>query len=515
MAAAPWRRGELAAGVATLGLLAAAYLPGLATATLLPDELVYLEAGAAYLDGDLSLNPEHPPLAKLAFGLGQRLVGDPVLGGRIVAVLVGLATAAALYALVARLAGRRWGLVAAGLWALLPHTLRWAGQPAGGLDKLDRFAMLDPVAAGLGFVAVVLALHAVAREPEDPDGRPSRLRAGTLVAAGVVAGLAGAAKLSALLLLPVVLAVPLVAAGGGRLARRLAVATGTGVAAVAGFLVVYLPFVAEAPLALSQIVTIQADHATAGHRILLAGTVYERAPWWANLWYQWRDDGPVLTVALWLAAAVGAVWGPARRELRWLLAAAVVVPMAGMATSSVALPHYRYLWLAPTTALAALGLAALWRRTRGRPAAPVVAGLLALVLVGAGGRSVWHTATRDAGDYRAVASLVTGEVAPAAAAAPSVLVHGYPRVLAFYLPGMRQVSDLPADVVVLDPAITSRHPVPALERELADGGYTRVRVDRLEVWLRPRRPPVTPARDPRPADPFIERDAQHLGRPVQ
>ena len=147
-------RGHVVAVLGVVGLWALAYLPHLTTATVLVDERVYLEAGRQYTAGTFEANPEHPPLAKLAFGLAGRLVGDPLLGGRLVAVLAGGVIAVVVGALVARLAGRWWGLAGAALWLVLPHALRMPGLAFGGFDRLDRYAMLDPVATALAVAAV-------------------------------------------------------------------------------------------------------------------------------------------------------------------------------------------------------------------------------------------------------------------------------------------------------------------------------------------------------------------------
>ncbi|MBW3620291.1 MAG: glycosyltransferase family 39 protein [Actinobacteria bacterium] len=444
---------------------AVAYLPRLTTATLLPDEAVYLEAGAALVAGDATANPEHPPLAKLLFGLAQTVVPDPVLAVRLVGVLAGLAIAVALFLLVSRATDRRWGVAAAGVWAILPHALRFPDQPFGGFDKLDRYGMLDPVATALAMLGLVAAMRWW-----DQRRLPWMLVAGGLL------GLAGAAKLSALLLLPVLLLVPVLSpARTPRVLWSCWAVLGAG--AVAAFLAAFAPLGVDAPAAVAHVVTLQDVHRSGGHPVVIGGVLHDRAPWWANLAYQWRDDGAVLTVALVLAAAVGATGRRTRDGSRAVLTAAVLVPLAGLALSPVALPHYRFLWLPPLVGLAILGIRDVGRRgLPGRVAATLVAG----VLLVAGGASVLHPSTRDAGDYRVVAELV-GELDDPR---PRVLVVGYPRILAHYVPQAELVRELPADVVVLDPKITARRPVEALEATLRESGtHRRLEVDRLVVWI--------------------------------
>lgn len=460
------RRVDVVASVLTVGLLLLAYLPGLTTATLLPDELVYLEAGAALVAGDGSVNPEHPPLAKLLFGLAQTVVPDPVLAVRLVGVAAGLAIAAALYLLVRRAADHRWALGAVAAWAILPHALRSPDGAFGGFDKLDRYGMLDPVATALA----MLALVAAARWLDDR-------RARWLVAAGALLGLAGAAKLSALLLLPVLVLLPALVPAWRPRVIWAAWAT-LGAAVVAGFVVAFVPLGGEAPAALVRVFSLQAEHRTAGHPVVIGGVLHHRAPWWASLAYQWRDDGPLLTAALTVAAVIGVASRRSGADLRVLLAAAVVIPAAGVAAGSVTLPHYRFLWLPPLVALGVLGVRALSAQGRAGRATAVV---LAAVVLAVGTQTLLHTATRDVSGYRLLAETLDDLDRPV----DTALVHGYVRLVGHYAPDVALVSGLPADVVILDPRVTARRPVPELERELEErGDYHRTEVERFEVWIR-------------------------------
>ncbi|MBW3657335.1 MAG: glycosyltransferase family 39 protein [Actinobacteria bacterium] len=448
-------------------LTALAYLPGLGSASALPDEVVYLRVGAALVAGDATLNAEHPPLAKLLFGLAQEVVPDPLLAVRLVAVLAGVAILVGLHLLVARATGERhWGLAAAAAWAGLPHALRALDQPLGGFDKLDRYGMLDPVATAIA----VLALVAAARWTDD-----RRLR--WLVGAGALLGLAGAAKLPGLLFAPALGLVPLLVED--RRPRTVVLRWAVlGVAVVVGFLLPFtVVFGGDAIEALVRTFSLQADHRALGHPVVIRARAYDAAPWWAPWAYQWRDDGSVLTVVLTVSAIVGVVSTRAREDLRTVLVAAVVFPAIVVAAGALVLPHYRFLWLPQTVALAVLGIRALaGRGTLGRGAATVVVGVLVVVSA----LTVTHTATRGSTDYRAVAELLRDlDRRPA-----TVLVHGYPRVLLFHAPHLEVVPELPADVVVLDPKVTGRRDIGDLEGRLrADGGYRVVEVDRLDVWI--------------------------------
>lgn len=474
----PGRDRRFVLGAVGVAVLAAwAYLPHLTTSTLLIDERVYLEAGQQYVDGDVALNREHPPLAKLLFGLVGRALGEPVLGGRLVGVAAGVAIAVAVFVLVRRMAGRGWGLVAAGLWVVLPHTLRMADLAWGGFDRLDRYAMLDPVATALAMWALVAAVHwsdEAAREP------PGRLR--WAVVAGALVGLAAGAKLSGALVGPVVAATPWLTGWRRWSWRTVAASVTVGAIAVAAFALAYLPLGGEAVEVFRDMVAFQGRHAASGHDVVVAGRAYPSAPWWAQGWYAWRDEGGLVVVALSLAAVVGAVagGGPGRRRDRGLVTAAVVVPVAVLAASPVLLPHYRFLWLPSLVVLASVGVATLARRPER------AARLLALVLVGmllvTGTRSLAYVSTQRPAGYRAAAELLhQRDLADAA-----VLVEGFPGLLGHYAPAVTFVERLPAaDVVVLDPVRTDLRPVPGLLGRLADEGWEHTEVDHLDVWVRP------------------------------
>lgn len=106
---APWRwwHGLLLVGVTVAGALPRALRIG-ATKGFAWDESYYVPAARAYLEGDYSVNFEHPPLAKWAIAAAIRLVGDEPLAWRLPALVAGVATISLTWLLVRHLLGSVW-----------------------------------------------------------------------------------------------------------------------------------------------------------------------------------------------------------------------------------------------------------------------------------------------------------------------------------------------------------------------------------------------------------------------
>lgn len=349
----------------------------LGAANLNADEPTYAAAGWAYLHGDLTPNPEHPPVAKLLFGLAQLLGGPGVDSTRMAAGVCTLAGGALLYAWLRAEVGWVGALTAAGAWTLLPH-----GVSSG--VRIDRFGLLDPVmalfaiaafaaawrwyrtgswawltlsAAGLGLaigaklpvaaMAPALALPLVARtrtERRQPHPRtdrasrrtirPARVRVGRARIGRVVGGLAA------------------------RSAVYLLVVAGVGAALLAPF---------GGLDAIERMLRFQAEHSAAGHLVEVAGVATTHPPWWAGL--RFAVDGMGVVAAAVLAAGALAAFLRPPRLLATTLATAVLLEWVfQFGLSSVALPHYYYAWVWPLCALFGIGVAALIRIRFGRPA---------------------------------------------------------------------------------------------------------------------------------------------------
>jgi hypothetical protein len=105
-------------------------------------------AGSLYPAPDALIANNYPPLSFAVVGAAGRLIGDPILAGRIVSLLSQIATGAAVYAIVARIAGaRRVAMLAALLFAGL------------GVTVLRKYlAMNDPQWLGQAMMAWALML---------------------------------------------------------------------------------------------------------------------------------------------------------------------------------------------------------------------------------------------------------------------------------------------------------------------------------------------------------------------
>ncbi len=462
------RRRRRIAVVLVVALALFAYLWRLDVSSWQGDETIYAAEGADIVNGRESIQSGHPPLAKVAFGLAQQVIADPLLAVRLVAALCGLAATAGLFALGRRLTGSWWiGLAVAGAWAALPHALVTDGV---GLDKLDRYGRLEAV----GLVFLVGALYTGWRWVESRAG-PWRWAAAT----AVLGGLATASKVPFGLVLAGVALYGVVARSRQRrstLPSAVGQAGAMAGVALATFAAAYLLHGGDAWRLFSDMVTSQLGHAADGHPIVVGDTVHPSASWWSNLWYTWRDDGPVLTIALSALAGLALfVPSPWRRGARYLGAAALA-PAVVLAASPVALPHYRFVWLPMVITMAVLGAAALWRK-RGPArylAGAGVAALAAVALVHLGA-----IATPAPTGYAATADALEGAGLDEA----DVRVGGVSRVAERYLPEATLVVDDSYDVLILDEGFTERFPEPTL-RAVADAPTScTTEVDQLTVVL--------------------------------
>jgi 4-amino-4-deoxy-L-arabinose transferase-like glycosyltransferase len=331
---------------------------GLDRASIGPDELVYQQAGLSYALGDMSPNPEHPPVAKYLLGGWQLAFGAGVVSARVLMGLVLVSTALVVYAWLRAALGGPTALVGA---LLLATTHR-----VNGADFIDRQVLLDPFGVLFGVCGLALLWQWERR-------RHVLLAA----AAGGLMALALLSKASAaILLLAALVCVPWTQLRRGSVWVAMVVFAATGV-------VVCL--LAYAPLgglpAVLEMIEFQAAHASKGHRIVVAGEEHLHAPWFALLWFGGEVVG-------WVALAAIAVWAAAgvalRRQERivWVLAVAFLASLVLLSASPVALPHYTYTWLWPLLLLAGIGATAVWARARRAPARVIAAAATAALLVG-------------------------------------------------------------------------------------------------------------------------------------
>ena len=442
------------------------------------DEDAYAQAGWVLVHEGIDPNLGHPPLAKLLFGASQVLLGRNLAAVRTVSAIGVLAAMAVLFAFGRMVAGWWTGVAAAGLYAVLPRTMVVSGLQVADL-RIDRYGVLEAVAAPLLVAGIWLGWRWIVLGG-----------ARAAVGAGVLVGLAGAAKLNALAAV-----VPVLAVGGaycwGRkhLARDLALVGGSTVAA---FLLPFLWFGRRAWAQVDQTLRFPAERARGGHLLVLGHDVYDRSPWWAHLRYTWDADGPLLVAAV-LAGLGLAVAGGRRPAGGYLFAVLATLVLTAMA-SPVALPHYRQIWMPVLVLLLAVGVvepleALAARRAPGARrrlgARPVLAVLVAGVLLVAGAVVVVQTATLGTGDYRRMA-----EQAAADGVRPrKVLVYG--EAVAPYFTGafdsLAPFDDgtEPAQLVVLDPSLTDAvapEVVAQWRRWARAWGLAPHHVGRLEAW---------------------------------
>ncbi|WP_421118388.1 ArnT family glycosyltransferase [Aquihabitans daechungensis] len=157
------------------------------------DEDAYAQAGWMLVHDGIDPNLGHPPFAKLLFGAAQVLLGRNLFAVRTVSAIGFLVAMAVLFVFGRRVAGWWTGIVAAGLFAVIPRSMVVGGWSVADL-RIDRYGLLEAVAGTLVLVGLWAGWRWIA------SGRMS-----WAVGAGAAIGLAGASKLNALVVLvPVV-----------------------------------------------------------------------------------------------------------------------------------------------------------------------------------------------------------------------------------------------------------------------------------------------------------------------
>ncbi|MCW2678659.1 MAG: hypothetical protein JWM62_60 [Frankiales bacterium] len=453
------------AGVLCLGLFV--HLHALSDLPWQDDELGYRNAGVAYLQGEFTLNTEHPFLVKYLFGLSQQVVGGAgPYAVRLVSALAAVLTALVVFAFGCHVRGWWTGVLAATFWTLLPHPVQLGVRAESVAPKVERLAALDPVMMLLLAAALLLAW----RWLQDRTWQHA-------VAFGVLLGLAGSAKASAVYALPAIVLVALVTAARDR-AWTATVRHG-GLAAGVAVLVAVAVYAPDLPSLLDHLQSVRdtaAQQRAVGHAVLIADQRYDSAPWWALLYWQWAGQGWLVSGGL----IVVCVLAPLRRALPQRLVALLLLSvLATWAALSFGngflLSHYSGIYQAPLAVLAALVVADL---LTGR--ARLLGAVLALVLLVP---SAWTTldyvlALRPTG----YAVLEDVQLAPGA----KVAVQGNSFTVSGYFPAARVTAAPTAaedyDAVVLD----ARYPEnPRLRTVAADQRWRLVETaDYLRVFVR-------------------------------
>lgn len=336
----------------------------LSRAPVLPDEALYANVSWRYLhwnslpaaqQASALNNFEHPPLAKVLFGLGELVRGQPDIGAaRAVSACCTVGTALIVCLWLAAVVDRWVGLLAGGMLALMPTSI----PPQ--VTRFGRNAMLDPAAGFFMVASFVLGWYWF---------RTAGWRAWVLaLAAGTSAGLASASKENGFLGLvgPVGLGLVWSLRPLTTLLVRLLQSLAAVVAAAGSFVCCYLPF--GHPLArIGYLYSFQSRHARNGHLVGFAGRLSTHPPWWANLWFAGHGVGPLLSWALPLTMLAAVVL---RRDrlTAWLVAALVAPLVFHCWLARVVLSSYWALWSPAAVALSALGCRELARRAgRTRP----------------------------------------------------------------------------------------------------------------------------------------------------
>ena len=261
------------------------------------DELIYRNAGRAYFAGDLTANPEHPPLVKYILGTVQWIFGSNATAVRLPGAIAGLLTGLFLFLLARNIAGRWAALSVLACWSFLPH-------PFGAM-RVERMALLEPFMV----LFVVMAIWAAERWASEGGWDYACVT-------GFAVGLATACKVPGVLALAIVLVVALVlGTRDGRAAVQFVAICGL---AAGVFLVTYLPYGSGVWDTLGQMWIYQERHSANGHPIVVAGTTYAHPPWWAAAWLFW-SKGP-LTALAYAGLVIAAPMLLARRLATFVLA---------------------------------------------------------------------------------------------------------------------------------------------------------------------------------------------------
>ena len=339
------------------------------------DELHYLPAARALLEGTGILNQEHPPLGKLVLATGIALIGDTPMGWRSFPNVAGVVTLYAGMRAVWYASYDRTATIAFGVLAITSFTL----------VVQSRIAMLDIFMAA--FVAVACWQFAAAwAEPECGRRR--------LAACGVAIGLAIASKWNAAVLAPLPGLVFLIArakAGRRRLlfSRRGAPVPGItlveaalwlGVVPLAVYALTFLPLYLVAPQDMAG--GLIAQHI---HMLRLQGSVIEphtyMSVWWQwmlnlrGIWYLYENIdgaqrgvlfiGNPVTMLLGLPALVWCAWQGLRGRVAEGSAALLYVLSLGMWIVAAKPVQFYYHYFLPglfLLAALALVLSASWQR---------------------------------------------------------------------------------------------------------------------------------------------------------
>jgi 4-amino-4-deoxy-L-arabinose transferase-like glycosyltransferase len=349
----------------------------LSAVPLMPNEELYARMGWAYVHWGrvpaaarvpAASNFEHPPAAKMLFGLAQLVAGGhSVLATRVVAVGCTLVTALLLACWLGRVAGRWVGLAVAGAFLLVPEPAfidptRYAR--VGSLDTVSQLFMVTALVTGWSWLR--------------PGAQRTWLAAG---ACGVSMGLAVASKENGGLALagPLLLGFYWSRASWHRLGAWLAQAVTALTLASGTVLACYAPY-GSTWTRIGYLLRFQSDHSANGHLVGVAGQITIHPPWWANFWFAGHALGSGVSCVIIIGAAAAIVL---RRDplVAWLATALAAPIIFHCFYAGVALPYYWTLWLPLALALAGLGFDEIVRRFRAASADWRLTGLVIIAVL--------------------------------------------------------------------------------------------------------------------------------------
>src|SRR5215216_5183261 len=408
------------------------------------DEPIYRDAGLAYVrDGDFSLNPEHPFLAKYILGATQIVFGSSESEVvRLPAATAALATGLILFAFARRVAGYWTGVLALALWTISPLTLVF-----GRLAFLDIFMVFFST----------LALYLGWRWAESRSWKFA-------VLAGVAIGLAAASHPVGILFLPAILLAGLLNLGVCR--NFIFQSMLVGLAAAATALATYIPTGSRTFSLIRYMFARQSEHGTEGHLVRLNHVPYQFPPWWAHLWWQWDFYGSLAMLSLGVAIAIALL---RRQSLEIYLLAAALVPLLFLSFYiPFKLPRYFFYWQPPLILLLALAAEKLaGRRT---VVGAISAIFLLLPFCYLGFQTIQATSHLQPGPYRTATEYLkdTGHDRG------MVLVRGIDRVVSADLPEAKTITSVPEDAqqrerieaVIEDIKFSKRNPDPGVKEYL-------------------------------------------------
>ena len=146
-------------------------------------------------------------------------------------------------------------------------------------------------------------------------------------------------------------------------------------------------------------------HSTLGHSVEFAGRVTQHPPWWAFLWFAQHGIGAVVTVVC-LVCVLAAITIRRDRLVLWCLAALAGPLVFHMAIAHVVLSYYWVMWMPLFLALVALGVGELlgssreWSRAGSRTGAKVIGAAAVVLLSAAAVGGTYRTLTLPSAPHR-------------------------------------------------------------------------------------------------------------------